>query len=200
MLYILALVLGAAAGLFLKGRLTNIINVKIEKTWLVFLAFAVQAVYRIMGSKGFDAAGNYTIAVYGLTYAVLLLAFWYNRWFTGICIMGTGCFLNAMVILANRGKMPVSAHIMEEMHLTEALNALQSGLDNKHVLAEAGTRLTFLSDVIPLPKFINYSMYVVSAGDLIIVAGLFILAFEAVTGRKILYDRLKKETGYNKSI
>jgi hypothetical protein len=200
MLYILALVLGVAAGLLLKGKLADIVNIKFEKMWLILLAFTVQAVYRIIGLKGFDTAGNYTMVVYGLSYAALLLAFWYNRRFMGISIMGTGCFLNASVILANEGKMPVSAHILKERHLIEALNALQSGLDNKHILAEAGARLTFLSDVIPLPGVINYGMYVVSVGDLLIVTGLFVFAIEAVTGRRILYDRLKKETGYNISV
>jgi hypothetical protein len=67
MLYILALVLGAAAGLLLKGKLANIVNVKFEKMWLILLAFTVQAVYRIIGLKGFDTAGNYTMVVYGLS-------------------------------------------------------------------------------------------------------------------------------------
>lgn len=200
MLYILALAFGTAVGLLLKGRLINITEVKFEKMWMILGAFALQAVYRIAGTIGFDAAGNYAQVVYVLSYAVLLLAFWYNRYFIGIALIGMGTFLNALVIAANGGKMPVSRSILENAQMAEALNVLQSGLDNKHILADAGTRLTFLSDIIPLPRYLNLLMYVVSIGDLFVVAGLFALALQAVKGYRLESGFFKKKTGNNKAI
>jgi hypothetical protein len=55
-------------------------------------------------------------------------------------------------------------------------------------------RLAFLADVIYLPYFPGIGMRIVSIGDLVTAAGLFIFVFEAISGIMIGSKKLNFES------
>lgn len=184
MLYLIAIVIGVFAGIAAGGRVSNLLEFKIEKVWLIISAFLLQAFIQIAGVRGAGLSLAAKQALFIVSYGMLLVSFWLNRKRIGFIAMGTGCLLNALVIIANGGSMPVSLEILKRANLTKALEAIESGLDVKHAVLCEGTRLAFLSDIIYVPYFPGFLMRVVSIGDLIVVAGLLILAIEITLGKK----------------
>jgi len=183
MLFILAVVLGVAVGIAMKGRLSNVLNFRLQKAWILLLAFVIQAGAQIMSFNGLVEINNYTLVIQGCVIILLLIGFWYNRKYTGIIIMSFGFLLNALVMMFNGGKMPVSYDVLQNNNLREAAELLLAGRDSKHVLIDENTRLWFLSDVIYLPGIFGNNFGLVSIGDLIIVAGVFVLVVEVVSNR-----------------
>jgi len=179
------IIAGAVLGVFLGGRMKNMLSIKLEKVWLILLAFVIQVFLQIMAKKGIEFSTGVVLLTQGLSYASLLLTFWFNRRYLGVLIMGAGCMANAVVIMLNGGRMPVSVKILERAGLQQGVEILRAGLDAKHAVLGAGTRLSFLADVIYMPGFPGMLMRIVSVGDLITAAGLFLLVFELVTGRML---------------
>lgn len=184
MLYLIAVLLGVLLGIAAKGKLSNLLNIKFKKIWIIILAFIIQAGLRVLAIKGFDIGEMSGALIQGTVYSVLLIGFWFNRHYIGMCIMGTGCFLNGLVMTLNGGLMPVSQDALKKAEMTDLLNILQKGMDGKHIISGDNTRLSFLSDVINLPSFLGMGMRIVSIGDLVIAAGIFIFVLSAVKGKK----------------
>ncbi len=182
MLYLIATVLGVLLGIVFKGKLSNLLNIRLEKVWIVILAFVVQTLLRVLTLNGLGILSGYGLITHCIVYGLLLVGFWFNRHYAGMCIMGLGCFSNALVMALSGGKMPVSVEALAKAQITGVEDILQAGMDGKHVILDESTRLYFLADIINLPPVLGAFMPVVSIGDLIIAAGIFLLAFCGVKG------------------
>ena len=185
MLYIAAIILGIAIGIMAKGKAANLLELNFEKVWLIMIAFVIQIFTQIMGNRGFTFAAKYSFVIQAVVFCMLLAGFWFNRRYLGIWVIGAGCGLNALVMMLNGGKMPVSYEMVVKAGLTGMVDALKAGADGKHIIISQSTRLAFLSDIIHLPKFIDFGMQIVSIGDLIVLVGLFLLVVGAVAGKKL---------------
>jgi hypothetical protein len=84
---------------------------------------------------------------------------------TGLVTLGLAA--NALVVLLN-GAMPVSAHALARAQLST--QDLLAGQDPRHELADAGSALRPLGDVIPV--LLPWHPEVVSPGDVLVAAGL----------------------------
>jgi len=106
--------------------------------------------------------------------ALALIAFglWRNRFLRGLWVVTLGYAMNTLAILANGGKMPVTAEALEAAGLAAAIPILERGGDALHVVVGPGTRLVWLSDIIPL------SGSVISVGDILITIGLALAVVE----------------------
>jgi hypothetical protein len=93
----------------------------------------------------------------------------------GSGLLGAGFALNFAVIAAN-GAMPVSSAALERA----GREGLEGGTIVKHELMSPDTRLDLLGDVIPIPP---PGGVVLSAGDVVFLAGLSVLVAEVVMGR-----------------
>ena len=191
MLYILAIAAGIAAGVLAGGKVSNLLTFRLRWYWVILLVFILETGMNIIIRQLPAAAGKISLVAYGLRYCLLLIGFWMNRRYLGIVTIGSGCFLNALVIMLNGGKMPVSTELLEQKGLVEAARLLESGLDSKHAVLAENTKLAFLADVIYLPYFPGFLMRIVSLGDLLIAAGLFVLVFEIVGRRNggFIYEK-----------
>lgn len=186
MLYIIAIVLGVIVGILFKGRIGNILNFKFEKAWIIITAFLIQAGAQFLNFKGFTIVSRNVIIIQSIVIVLLLIGFWYNRKNLGITFLGIGLMLNAVVMIANGGKMPVSYDILKSFNQQEMIELLEAGRDSKHTIISENTNLAFLSDVIYIPYVFGYMMRLVSIGDLMIVAGIFILTVEIVSGKHLI--------------
>ena len=162
MTFILAFLIGFIRG----GSLRPFADLKLQALWLVLAAFVLQALMRIWHLGGL-AVG----ALYGATYVMLAVFIVFNRARWELLLLGIGMLSNAAVIWANGGKMPVSV----EVYARATGVVLTNGIDDPtHIVLNASTRLPWLADrwalahPFPLPA-------VVSAGDVLVSLGLFLL-------------------------
>jgi hypothetical protein len=93
-----------------------------------------------------------------------------------LALLGVGWCLNMVPIVLNGG-MPVSGHGLELVGAPRSTSVAE-GHFFKHVPADRHTRLAALGDVIPVP----FPASVVSAGDLVMMAGLALVVNAGMTG------------------
>lgn len=166
MVLVLATVLGAIAfGYARRGRLGNLAYVELRHGWLVIVSVLAQATLAAVNLAG----GPVTTVSAPLLLAshLALLAFVIcNRLLPGMLLVFAGFVMNAAVITAN-GAMPVSVESLLTVSRGEA-NTITPG---KHRLLVDGDILTPLADIFAIPVLRT----VVSAGDIVLAAGVGIL-------------------------
>ncbi|WP_409227950.1 DUF5317 domain-containing protein [Gudongella sp. SC589] len=157
------------------GKLRNLENVHIEGVVLLFLSALTQASLSL--AKRFEIEGlyifleDYFIYVMVLSYTLLLIAIILNIEKNYMKVLFIGVMLNAAVIAANEGKMPVSMTGISGMHQESVIPERES--DIKHIGVNQNTKLVYLADIIliprpyPLPK-------ILSIGDVFIMVGVFL--------------------------
>ncbi len=194
MLYIVAVAIGIIAGKLAGGKIANLAELKLEKTWIIITAFLIQATAQILGLNGFGFISRYSFVIQAIVFCLLFSGFWINRRYLGILFIGIGCLLNALVMMFNGGKMPVKESILISQGATpEIIEQVRLGLDGKHSLINDSTRLVFLSDIIETPPVLDWMMQIISLGDIIVVIGLCVLIFEVTKDGNAPY----KAGGFN---
>lgn len=125
--------------------------------------------------------------LYGASLLLLLAFVWENRRILGVAVVGLGLAMNAAVILANGGQMPVDpAQLAAKEELTEARRVEASGRWTMYSVAGADTRLVQLGDWLMVPRPL-IGPVILSPGDVVIAAGLvmfFLVIPEAGSGRE----------------
>jgi hypothetical protein len=90
----------------------------------------------------------------------------------GMKIVSVGAFLNILVILFNRGMMPVWLPMVQRLQLHDLANHLENGLYLDYTLLNTSTRLPFLGDTLPYYSLIMRRPFVISIGDYLLGIGL----------------------------
>jgi hypothetical protein len=153
------------------GNLMRLLDWDLRCTWAVTAAITIQLGITTIFPNGDQAL---YAALHMLTYAMAAIFLISNRTLPGLWILALGGALNLIVISANHGVMPASA----TANATAGLPAAQDGFANSDVLAHP--RLSALGDVIGIPGPWPLGN-VLSAGDVLIFAGLLILLHRACT-------------------
>ena len=107
-------------------------------------------------------------ALVGAGYLAGLAMLWQNRGRPWIPILLIGAALNAAVILANAGRMPVAASMFERMG-RPIPESLVVGSDPRHVLAGPGTALGWLGDRVAV-HLGQFGVFL-SIGDVVMAVG-----------------------------
>jgi len=149
--------------------------------------------YKDFRNQRVESAVKFSFLIQAVVFVLLLFCFWFNREYIGLWFVGLGASLNALVMLVNGGRMPVSLEAMQKAGIKEVTEMIMSGADNKHAVISSTTKLKFLADIIHLPGFIGQGMGVVSIGDLVVALGLFVFVFELFTHPMTALKALKKE-------
>lgn len=192
MLYLIALAAGTGVGLAAGGRLKKFLDIKLDKVGMILGAFLLQLAAQLLAVKGIQISVPVTLLIQVTSYVMLFIGFWFNRQYLGMLLTGVGCGLNAAVILANGGRMPVSYEVLQSNQLTDAIHFVKTGADFKHTLIDEGTRLVFLSDIMHPPGILSFGMQVISIGDIFVVFGMFFIIYEMITGRGIIKHCFEK--------
>jgi hypothetical protein len=104
-----------------------------------------------------------------LGFLTAVAALWLDRARAWVPVALAGTALNALAIIANRGRMPVNPAALNRlaggMHEVAA-----RGLDSRHVLAGPGTPFGFLGDQIAV--ILGRAGTILSPGDLLMAAGI----------------------------
>ena len=176
MIFLASVLAGILCGFLIKGRLSGLINMALRAPWLL-LPFLVIDVFLNSRQAHVVAGETQRWAV------LLLLCTQYGALFTlaglnakrwPLLVIGTGEALNFIAIMTNGGRMPVNASLLPD---SPRLEALASGLIPHYGIVTEGTALPRLGDVIPFTLFFPS---LISIGDIVIMAGLFLLMAHAM--------------------
>ena len=165
--------LGLLAGLLRGGRPASVTAPDLRLLPLLLAGVVLQLVPELLGVDGALA----TVAVVGssLCLAGFALA---NVGLAGMPIVLLGLVLNAAVILPNGG-MPVRASAVVEAGIVEPQEVAAIDVGSRRHLERDDDVLVVLGDVIPVAPLRE----VVSVGDLVLAAGLGIVAFRLLRPR-----------------
>ena len=158
------------------GRLRAFTELHVRGLWYVVLAVAAQVAGGWLasgtGHSGFYTAGLALSAASGLAFCVR------NLHLAGVPLITLGLALNALVVGLNAA-MPVS--IFAASRSGVPLTSIAAGNDPRHTIAGYGSTWRQLGDVIPVP--LPVVPEVVSAGDVLVAAGLAEFVVIAMTRR-----------------
>jgi len=180
---LLVIVVACLAGLARGGTVQNLAALHLDAWPLVFVAVVAQAGGAFAGALGLPSPGAFYVV--GMVVSALLITVFVarNRTLPGMPLVALGFLLNAVVVTAN-GAMPVSQEAADRVGLSTV--GLYRNADAKHELIDGGTRLRLLADVIPvpLPSPLSSGSNVVSAGDVVLAAGIGVLVVNAMLRRR----------------
>lgn len=160
------------------GKVRNLENLYIKGWYLFVLSFLLEIislliVSRIDGNLSKLIENNF-FYIHIFIYLLLIIGLIMNFKETGFKITLFGAILNFLPLFLNKGKMPVSIKALKYSKLYTQLSLLDEGRIMTHTLADRGTRLVFLGDIIPISKPYPFPK-IISIGDIFIGIGLFLL-------------------------
>jgi diguanylate cyclase (GGDEF)-like protein/PAS domain S-box-containing protein len=168
---------GALVAWALGGRLSLLAELRLRATALIFTALGVQLLLFTPFGRHVPAAlvPPAHVATYGALVAFTVL----NARRSGFWLLSFGLAANALVILTNGGRMPVTLPAwVASGHAAAALTA--AGVDSNNVLLTGHTQLGWLGDRFAIPAGIPFAT-AVSIGDLLIVFGMTLFVYRACT-------------------
>jgi hypothetical protein len=154
----------------------------LRRLWLVLLSYAAQ--YVVIHAVPRTAVWEpWRAGLILLASLPLVPWLWLNRRWRGVWIIGFGLTLNLLVMVANRGFMPIDPGTLARAGLGGQLatTTLGQALPNSKdiLLLPAATHLAFLRDWIVLGGPSVFGR-VVSPGDIALFAGLLVTAVEVL--------------------
>jgi hypothetical protein len=158
----IALVMSVLRG----GRLTNLGDIELRAWWFLLVALGLQLGTTWLPDS--DWAEGLGLGMMLLSYGLLMALVLLNRSRPGMWLAGLGVLMNFTVIALNGG-MPVLAEAAE---VASGFTVAEPDLSGsyKHIILDAGSRLTLLADVIPLR--LGSLGQVISLGDVFLAVGL----------------------------
>ena len=176
--------LGIAAGLLRGGSMRNLAALRVRHAWLPLLAVGLQACFVVFGREPGSIPTWVRTSVLLITYSGMFGFLLLNRDLPGSRVLLAGAALNAAVMLANGGFMPVTPQALERSGHTGYI--VTQGDDQfvrrskDIVLEKEDTRLWFLSDAFGIPAPLPFSSNF-SPGDLLIGLGAAWLTYRGLT-------------------
>jgi hypothetical protein len=169
-------IISIAVGWFRKGKLINLESIPFGGWPFILAGFIIYALQ--IAALSF-MPGAYSIWVHSnlqylraVSSILLIIGIIVSSRSAGFFTTASGIALNAVAMLINRGKMPVSPDALLHLGLVEQLNVLSQGGSSTHIIADKATRLYYLSDIIPVPII---TPKVVSVGDILLAVGIFLI-------------------------
>lgn len=157
------------------GSFKSLGRIPIRHVSLFVLPFVISgAMCYVQVRTGSQALLPFTRAINVGLYVCLLTAMYLNRHIREMILPAIGTFLNALVIAANGGAMPVSTDTLKMVGMGDLISSgFHWGI--RHIQMGSETRLRWLGDLIPAgARGIPFSE-VGSIGDILLAVGVFIL-------------------------
>ncbi|MBI2842092.1 MAG: DUF5317 domain-containing protein [Armatimonadetes bacterium] len=177
-----AAIVSIIVALIRRGNISRLVELldRVERFWLVFVpaGLLVASVF----SRRFlpDAVWMPLTAWLHVAAIVALLSFAFlNLRLPGLKWFFAGLLCNLLAAVANGGRMPVSAWA------AQIAGAPDVYVGMRHLPAAEGTRLYFLSDIIPATRPPMLMPAALSVGDVLMAVGVFLLVqFTMCPGRR----------------
>ena len=187
-----AMLFGFAAGFLLGGSLRSLAKASFRGLPLIFASAAIDIVLTTRVGVYVASLGSWAlIAAMVLQTALLVLFVLGNMEKPSLWLIGLGGLMNAIAVVANSGKMPISPEILSIAPCSPYTIALLQGRVANYVLATSSTRFLALSDII---LFRGFTFYMISAGDMVTSAGLIVLVISLMMAFPAKKEPDKSET------
>lgn len=174
MIVFFPIVLGLALGRLRRGRLANLAALPIRHAWLPLLGVGLQLGFVFFSHSNPGVPSSTRVGILLVTYGGLIGFLLLNRGLPGAGYLLVGAILNAAVMAANGGYMPITPEALarsgHEGQIVERQGALFVYGSKDVVLEAEDTRLWFLSDVFGIPEDLPFSA-TFSLGDVLIGVG-----------------------------
>jgi Family of unknown function (DUF5317) len=157
-LIVLTVVAAAVVGSLVGGTFRDFPSVKVRGAWLALVGVVLQFI---------PFGGAVATALLYASFIALIAFAVLNLRSPGFALILIGLSLNALVIVANQG-MPVTRNALEHSNQSATLADLIEHGGAKHHLADSGTILLPLGDVIPLGTPFDQA---ISVGDVCVQLG-----------------------------
>ena len=181
-----AIILAFLVLFFVKDKdLNNLINFKFKMISLAFFGIFLMIFINFVTAHYFGGLTDFFVKYFTIFHIISILAIGisltsnYKNY--GLLLGGLGTFLNVIPVIFN-GKMPVSASALMKTNNERIIKLIYMGGSLSHGVFES-PKFYFLSDIIPLHRFIGNSK-VISVGDIFISIGLF-FAIILITRKKV---------------
>ena len=181
-----AIILAFLVLFFVKDKdLNNLINFKFKMISLAFFGIFLMIFINFVTAHYFGSLTDFFVKYFTIFHIISILAIGisltsnYKNY--GLLLCGLGTFLNVIPVIFN-GKMPVSASALMKTNNERIIKLIYMGGSLSHGVFES-PKFYFLSDIIPLHRFIGNSK-VISVGDIFISLGLF-FAIILITRKKV---------------
>jgi len=166
-LAIVVLVGAVAVGYALGGTWSRLIAMRLRWRRLIVAAVIAQSGGALLGLLGYgDPRRAYVIGLAASALCAAAFCAW-NLRVAGVPLVTLGLLANATVVAVN-GAMPVSVSAASRAGVS--VIEIAAGHDDRHKIADSGTGLRLLGDVIPVPLPVRSE--IVSPGDVLVAAGL----------------------------
>jgi len=165
------LVIGLGFGFALRGNLTNLEKLPLKHLWLVFAGLVIQLL--IFPTPWWSPIITGDITYYHYASYILVAIFFVLNWrMLTLWVMALGMILNAVIITANGGLMPVSLEALECSGHGDIVGIIEEkGIYANVILMDETTKLNFLGDWICVPAWIPGAS-AISIGDIVLMIGL----------------------------
>jgi hypothetical protein len=195
---VLAGVLGGFMRAWIGGR--SFAPLTFRLAWLVPVALVPQWLAFYYPPTRSAIPTNLAAAILILSQLLLLIFAWCNRKQAGFWALGIGLALNLLVIVLNRGLMPISPETLGNLYPNVPSSAWQIGsrFSTKDVILPiAETKLWWLSDCLRLPSWIPYHI-AFSIGDGFIAIGAFWLLWaQGGANIQVIAEDTREDTSSN---
>ncbi|MBN2260092.1 MAG: DUF5317 domain-containing protein [Clostridiales bacterium] len=176
-----SIILAFVFGFIFGGELKNLEKIDLKKMYLVLLAFSIEYIAGLLinGSDLIIRENilDFTYIIQIWVYLLLALFFVFNFKYLGIKFLAFGSFLNFLVIMINRGMMPVKTELALKLGYYNSIESLMSGKVFGHeALNFITSQWIFLADIIDIPPPYFFPK-TISIGDIFIGFGVFFLIF-----------------------
>lgn len=186
MINFLPIVFGLNLGWLRRGRVANLAALPVRHAWLPLVAVGLQLGFVFFSHANPGVAPSVRVGVLLATYAGLIGFLLLNRGLPGAGFLLLGASLNAVVMAANGGYMPITPEALarsgHESQIVRRGGSLFVYGSKDIVLEAEDTRLGFLSDVYGIPEELPFSA-TFSLGDLVIGIGATVLVSTGMSRR-----------------
>ncbi|PZN12566.1 MAG: hypothetical protein DIU69_03135 [Bacillota bacterium] len=181
-MFLVTLGLAIMVGWLRGGRLGRLAGLPLRWVVLLPVPFVIRAMLLHPRAGEVPLLAQWAPVLQGLAYGLLVFLSAVNLHLPGSSFLLAGTLANAVVILANGGRMPVSeaaVRIAAGGERVTALAVLHGERSLTHQLLTPDTRLPWLADILPLPRPFPFPS-VASLGDVLIAVGLFWLVLRSM--------------------
>ncbi|WP_409227814.1 DUF5317 domain-containing protein [Gudongella sp. SC589] len=176
---LLAILYGKLKG----GKLSNLSEISIDMWGFIPASFLLSytSIYLITKGNSF-LLDNFAYIQLASNFLLLMVLF-YNRKIWPYNLVSAGIILNTLPMALNGGRMPVSEWALKKSGLLHELVLIADNRIVTHTILLEDTSFKIFSDIIPL-------IYkVISIGDLLIAAGIFLIILKYMTSSQPLQRR-----------
>lgn len=160
-------------GLLLKGHLSNLKYLRIKSVFLIFASYGVELLAKMLIKGNIIEIGKISFILHLITYILIFIMLFKNRHSLGMQFIGGGTLLNAIVIFANGGMMPIGTYALRKLDIP-----LTSKVQGMYHITHEGTYFPYLGDI--LPVYLWKVGFILSLGDLLIMVGIILMIVQTM--------------------